>query len=86
MEDQEASRPKLDSFADMQNSGRSHNESPDVEEVPKAEKSDSMARWAVLALSCLAMIGNYYCFDNPAALKTSLSEFVGLSETQYNMM
>ena len=37
-------------------------------------KSDSVMRWPVLALACIAMIGNYYCFDNPAALKTSLTE------------
>ena len=37
-------------------------------------KSDSIMRWPVLCLSCVAMIGNYYCFDNPAALKTSLTE------------
>ena len=35
----------------------------------KAEKSDSPTRWLVLMLACFAMIGNYYCFDNPAALK-----------------
>ena len=27
-----------------------------------------------------------YSFDNPAALKTSLEEYVGLTETQYNLL
>jgi hypothetical protein len=49
-------------------------------------KSDSMMRWAVLCLSCLAMIGNYYCYDNPAALKTQLQEYAHLNEEQYNLL
>jgi hypothetical protein len=27
-----------------------------------------------------------HSFDNPAALKTSLEEYVGLSETEYNLL
>lgn len=34
-------------------------------------------RWSVLALSCLLMVGNYYCYDNPAALKTQLQQRFG---------
>lgn len=49
-------------------------------------KSDSLWRWAVLALSCIAMVGNYYCFDNPAALKSNLDETIGLSESEYNLL
>ena len=30
--------------------------------------------------------GNYYCYDNPAALKTSLDEFAGLDEQEYNLL
>lgn len=56
------------------------------EEVFPPMKSDSLMRWAILCLSCLAMIGNYYCYDNPAALKTQLQEFAGLNEEQYNLL
>lgn len=34
-------------------------------------------RWLVLALSCFLMLGNYYCFDNPAALKSQLQQRFG---------
>lgn len=50
------------------------------------QKSDSILRWVVLVLACTAMIGNYYCYDNPSALKTSLEAFAGLSEEQYNLL
>jgi len=55
------------------------------EEFPPM-KSDSLMRWPVLMLSCTAMIGNYYCYDNPAALKTQLQEFANLNEQQYNLL
>uniref|UniRef100_K3WG66 Lysosomal dipeptide transporter MFSD1 n=1 Tax=Globisporangium ultimum (strain ATCC 200006 / CBS 805.95 / DAOM BR144) TaxID=431595 RepID=K3WG66_GLOUD len=38
------------------------------------EKSQKRVRWVVLVLSCVLMIGNYYCFDNPAALKSQLQQ------------
>ncbi|EQC31215.1 hypothetical protein SDRG_11138 [Saprolegnia diclina VS20] len=38
------------------------------------EKSQLPMRWLVLVLSCTLMIGNYYCFDNPAALKSQLQQ------------
>lgn len=38
------------------------------------EKSQQGVRWVVLLLSCVLMIGNYYCFDNPAALKSQLQQ------------
>ncbi|CEG42787.1 major facilitator superfamily [Plasmopara halstedii] len=38
------------------------------------DKSELHVRWLVLFLSCLLMIGNYYCFDNPAALKIQLQQ------------
>lgn len=38
------------------------------------EKSQLRVRWLVLLLSCLLMIGNYYCFDNPSALKSQLQQ------------
>ncbi|OQS05172.1 Major Facilitator Superfamily (MFS) [Thraustotheca clavata] len=37
-------------------------------------KSNLRMRWLVLVLSCTLMIGNYYCFDNPAALKSQLQQ------------
>ena len=34
-------------------------------------------RWLVLVAACLMMVGNYYCYDNPAALHTQLEQWVG---------
>ena len=36
------------------------------------EKSKLRVRWLVLALLSLLMSGNYYCYDNPAALYTDV--------------
>ena len=42
------------------------------------EKSKLGVRWLVLLLLSLLMIGNYYCYDNPAALYSQLAaEFAG---------
>ena len=37
------------------------------------EKSKLPARWLVLLLLSVLMIGNYYCYDNPAALYSMLA-------------
>jgi hypothetical protein len=43
-------------------------------------------RWLVLLLSCLGMIGSYYCYDIPSALDDELSAFLGLSSLQFNLL
>ncbi|KAF9302346.1 hypothetical protein BGZ74_005492 [Mortierella antarctica] len=35
--------------------------------------------WVVLALACLLLFGNYYCYDIPAALNVQLEEWMGTS-------
>ena len=48
------------------------------------EKGDSVLRWLVLALGCIALVGNYYCYDNPAALKTQLmADIAQLDESTF---
>ncbi|KAI8593757.1 major facilitator superfamily domain-containing protein [Geranomyces variabilis] len=37
----------------------------------------SNLRWAILLLTCLLLFGNYYAYDNPAALNTPLREYLG---------
>uniref|UniRef100_K3WG67 Lysosomal dipeptide transporter MFSD1 n=1 Tax=Globisporangium ultimum (strain ATCC 200006 / CBS 805.95 / DAOM BR144) TaxID=431595 RepID=K3WG67_GLOUD len=37
----------------------------------------ALLRWVVLALSCVLMVGNYYCYDNAAALKSQLQQHFG---------
>lgn len=39
---------------------------------PVTDKAQSPLRWFVLFLGCIMMISNYYCYDNPAALKTQV--------------
>ena len=41
------------------------------------DKSKSSTRWIVLVLACLMLVGSYYCFDIPAALKTQLDDWMG---------
>ena len=57
---------------------------PDAEEAAGdaapavgSTKTQSPLRWAVLFSSCAMLIGNYYCYDNPAALKTQLQHSLG---------
>uniref|UniRef100_M4BTA4 Uncharacterized protein n=1 Tax=Hyaloperonospora arabidopsidis (strain Emoy2) TaxID=559515 RepID=M4BTA4_HYAAE len=51
------------------------------------EKSELRVRWLVLFLSCLLMIGNYYCFDNPAALKSQLQQhFSAIPKDRYEFL
>ena len=38
-------------------------------------KGSLCARWPVLALSSLMMIGSYYCYDNPSALQDYMEEY-----------
>ena len=38
------------------------------------EKSKLRVRWLVLLLLSLLMTGNYYCYDNPAALYSQLAQ------------
>uniref|UniRef100_A0AAV1V787 Lysosomal dipeptide transporter MFSD1 n=2 Tax=Peronospora matthiolae TaxID=2874970 RepID=A0AAV1V787_9STRA len=51
------------------------------------EKSELRVRWLVLFLSCVLMIGNYYCFDNPAALKSQLQQhFSAIPKDRYEFL
>ncbi|CAI5744989.1 unnamed protein product [Peronospora destructor] len=51
------------------------------------KKSELHVRWLVLFLSCMLMIGNYYCFDNPAALKSQIQQhFNTLPKDQYEVL
>ena len=40
------------------------------------DKNKSPLRWLVLVLGCLMMIGSYYCYDIPAALKTQMDSYM----------
>jgi MFS family permease len=49
-------------------------------------KGRSTARWCVLALSSLMMVGSYYCFDNPSALNKQLElYFTSLVKEKHQM-
>lgn len=39
--------------------------------------STGMERWFILFLSCFLLTGNFYAFDNPAALNLPLQEYLG---------
>ena len=40
-------------------------------------KPESMTRWLILVLACTMMIGNYYCYDIPAALHSQMDDYFG---------
>lgn len=40
-------------------------------------------RWAILIAACLVLFGNYYAFDNPAALNQPLQEYMQMSDDSY---
>lgn len=41
------------------------------------DKSQSPIRWLVLLLTCTLMVGNYYCYDIPAALHSQMDDYMG---------
>lgn len=43
----------------------------------ETNQPQSMWRWVILVLGCLMMVGSYYCFDIPAALKTQIDDYMG---------
>ena len=40
-------------------------------------KPQSRFRWIILLLSCVMMVGSYYAYDIPAALKSPLDDYMG---------
>lgn len=40
-------------------------------------KPKSPLRWIVLVLACLQLIGSYYCYDIPSAIKTQIDDYMG---------
>lgn len=54
-----------------------------VEEEDLVSKSKSPLRWPVLVLACLMLVGSYYCFDIPSALKTQLNDYMQDPAKQY---
>lgn len=51
---------------------RSHSSDPPDRAGAVLAKPDSPLRWLSLFLNCVVMIGVYYAFDVPAALKTQV--------------
>lgn len=64
----------------------SNDESPLISKVP--QKSTSAKRWVILILSCVMLLGSYYCFDTPSALKSQIHDYMGDEdfETQFALM
>lgn len=40
-------------------------------------RSESQYRWIILVLTCIMMIGNYYCYDIPASLNSQMDDYFG---------
>jgi MFS family permease len=56
--------------------GRSKSESI-LTEKPLLSKSESPLRWLILIFNCVIMVGVYYTFDMPAALKSQMDSYMG---------
>jgi hypothetical protein len=50
----------------------------------KAPSDPYALRWVVLLLNCLLLVGNYYAYDNPAALSTLLEAYLGWPKATYD--
>ncbi|KAI8821840.1 major facilitator superfamily domain-containing protein [Fimicolochytrium jonesii] len=48
-----------------------------TEEGDEEEHVASNLRWLVLGLTCMLLFGNYYAYDNPAALNWPLQKYLG---------
>jgi MFS family permease len=63
--------------------------SPLLVAVKAPLKCESPQRWIILLLSCVMLLGSYYCFDIPSALKSQIHDYMGDSdnfETQFALM
>ncbi len=47
------------------------------------EKNQSNSRWVILALTCVMLVANYYCYDIPAALHQQLSDYMGNADNHF---
>ena len=57
-------------------------------EEDEPSKTKSPLRWLILFLTCLLMLGNYYCFDIPSASKDLLESSLGstFTETKFALL
>ncbi len=59
--------------------------SPSPQQVGDAEGPTRLnqlpVRWAVLALQCVALIGSYYCYDNPTAIENPLKAYFHITNS-----
>ena len=54
---------------------------------PKILVRQTSLRWLMLFFATIFMMGSYYCYDNPAPLKSKLtSDPFDLTETQFNAL
>ena len=44
------------------------------------------SRWLILFLSCILLFGNYYAYDNPAALALPLQEFMNFDDYSLSLL
>ena len=42
-------------------------------------------RWFMLSMSCLFLMGNYFCSDNPATLQGTLQTKLDINTAQYGL-
>ncbi|KAF9908982.1 hypothetical protein EC991_009164 [Linnemannia zychae] len=53
---------------------------------PPPVNESGLRRWGILSLSCLLLFGNYFAYDNPAALNTQLQKYLDIPYNDYQYL
>ncbi|KAK5816765.1 major facilitator superfamily domain-containing protein [Linnemannia elongata] len=59
---------------------------PVVSSDPPSINGQGSRRWWILSLSCLLLFGNYFAYDNPAALNTQLQKYLEMPYNDYQYL
>lgn len=79
IENSVSSNPLSEAHAKLLRRTSSFGGGPLVAVIAPAEvhQTTTNQRWIVLILACLLLFGNYYAYDNPAALNVTLGNYLG---------
>lgn len=71
----------------MTSNGQTTENNSDEGKPRKKLMRDTNLRWLMLSFGCFFLMGSYFCYDNPAPLKTALThEPYNLSESQWSSL
>ncbi|KAF9188068.1 hypothetical protein BGZ51_000862 [Haplosporangium sp. Z 767] len=93
-DDAAESMSQLESFPPLFGTRPNVMNSPSLRYVEPMDTTDSIhpdkdqvhRRWYILALSCMLLFGNYFAYDNPAALNTQLQKYLEIPYNDYQYL